>query len=687
MIENKIDKYTYSNEHMLPYCFSNNGKSYDILAVKANMGVGKSENLKYLINQYQNVVIVSFRISLNKQFTEKFSEFELYLDIHETIYHTKEHNKIVIQIDSFNKIRGNIDLLIIDEVTYTMSQLVHSKKMDDNFEALKQYLNNKTTKCILLDALLEDDTLNVFKLFNRNILFIENEFKKHEEKKIICYNNDYGLFKKNILKDIENNKKIVIATNSKAELDFLESQLNEKFGKSKTFSFITSDNPEYYVEDWKYLDVLGYTPTISAGVSYTEKHFDKIYGYFVNGSANAEIAVQQLFRIRNLNENEINICVDITNGDKFPTNDDELDDYIINRNKILCDTIDFVKIDYIKNDIKKDEYYYWYKSVIKKEYLSNNNYMKRILELFNTQGIKNIKYTGNKNIDCDKEARKIKKQHAMERNEQLYKDICNSYKLTFDEYQNIEKKIKKTKEEKYSCKRFKFLNQTKLKEEQLTPEVYKKYFRNIPRLNNLAYLYESGENIIKKLNTRFNYTLKQFNKNNNVMKLHESKRFEKMLICLDIINQYGFDISNILNYKEDDYIKLNKIKIKEYILKNHINIDYAFGLASKNWKKLIDEDNWFTHINRYINARLNSMFRLTLRIKKINKIEHVYINGLNYWNEVKYDNLELITEINEIETKYYIKIDEEYKDYEFNEKVNKFKDKGMDIFEAILKSL
>ncbi len=87
------------------------------------------------------------------------------------------------------------------------------------------------------------------------------------------------------------------------------------------------------------MDVLGYTPTISGGVSYVKERYDKI-----------------------------------------------LDEYIINRNKILCKHIDFVKINY-------------------KLY---NNYMNRILELLKTQGITNIIYTGKKDFDNDKYSRKLK---------------------------------------------------------------------------------------------------------------------------------------------------------------------------------------------------------------------------------------------------------------------------------------
>jgi thymidine kinase len=131
---------------MLPYSFIYNGRDYDIIAIKANMAVGKTEKLYDIIDNYEKVVIVSFRISLDKQYAERLSNFELYLNINKDVYDTSIHNKIIVQMDSFNKVRGEIDLLIIDEITYRMFQLIYSQKKEENFNSIKQYLNNPSTK-------------------------------------------------------------------------------------------------------------------------------------------------------------------------------------------------------------------------------------------------------------------------------------------------------------------------------------------------------------------------------------------------------------------------------------------------------------------------------------------------------------------------------------------------------------
>lgn len=642
---------------MQPYCFYNNGKEYDLLAIKANMGVGKTTNLPLLINQFKKVVILSFRISLDQQYVNNFEGFTLYSDIPGYEYDTNIFNKIVIQVDSFNKIRGNIDLLILDEITYTMSQLVYSRKKNENYEAVKQYLSINNTKVILLDALLENDILEYMSIFNKNILYIENTYKKHSDKKIINYENDYGLFYDNIMHDILHNKKIVIATNCKKDLDFLRFRITNKFKNKKQWLFLDCDSDDKLnMEKWKDLDILGYTPTISAGISFVEKHYDKIYGYFVNGSASAEIAVQQLFRVRNINDNEIHICVDKTKNDKYPTNDIDLDKYILSRNNCLNKTVDFVKIDHIKNDIIKDCYYYWYKSVLKREYLSYNNYTERIIKLLKSQGIINITNTGKKNILNDNEKRKIRSEHKKEMKEEYYKEIYLSPILTTEEYENKRNNINNTRIEKLSQKRYKFKNNTKIKEEDLSPGILSKFINHISKLNNLAYLSYAGKNIGDILSKRINYNINKYNNENTIYKLHASKRFEKMVWCLDLLRLYGFDINYILSYNKDCIKSIDKSTIKDYILSNYKYIDNSFGTIHKDWKLILAEDNWFTVIHRYINSKLYSMFKITIKRNKINKLdkEEVYIKGLEFWDTITYNNEILINEIKEKEENMYI---------------------------------
>ncbi len=124
-----INNTIYSSKNIKKYEFKEN---FNALCIKANMGIGKTKALEPLLKKYNKVVIVSFRISLDKQYVNNFPDFELYSDIKENTYETDIHPKIVIQIDSLYKLMGEVDLFILDEMTYTLNHLVTSAKKETN---------------------------------------------------------------------------------------------------------------------------------------------------------------------------------------------------------------------------------------------------------------------------------------------------------------------------------------------------------------------------------------------------------------------------------------------------------------------------------------------------------------------------------------------------------------------------
>ena len=121
------DSYIYEDTKVRDYNFSN---GIDTLMIKANMGMGKTKKLHNLFKDFRNkkIVIVSFRRTLDREYIKKFDGFMLYEDIKMSTYDTDIYDKMVVQIDSFYKIRGEIDLLVLDEFTYTTMHLVERAK-------------------------------------------------------------------------------------------------------------------------------------------------------------------------------------------------------------------------------------------------------------------------------------------------------------------------------------------------------------------------------------------------------------------------------------------------------------------------------------------------------------------------------------------------------------------------------
>lgn len=63
---------------------------------------------------------------------------------------------------------------------------------------------------------------------------------------------------------------------------------------------------------WSKLDVLIYTPTVTAGISFEEKHFDVAFGIFSNTSCDVETCRQMMGRIRDVKDRRAVVCLQIT---------------------------------------------------------------------------------------------------------------------------------------------------------------------------------------------------------------------------------------------------------------------------------------------------------------------------------------------------------------------------------------
>jgi hypothetical protein len=89
---------------------------------------------------------------------------------------------------------------------------------------------------------------------------------------------------------------------------------------------------EHSTTGFKQFDIIIYSPTIQAGVSFNLKHFDKFYGWFCsNGRVNA--IRQMIKRVRKIRLKEYNYCLNSIGGSQVPDNRRDFERWISsNRN-------------------------------------------------------------------------------------------------------------------------------------------------------------------------------------------------------------------------------------------------------------------------------------------------------------------------------------------------------------------
>ena len=99
----------------------------------------------------------------------------------------------------------------------------------------------------------------------------------------------------NLLKD---NKKVVVPISSISCAETLIGYINKHLPNIK-IGYISQDTSIIPPNMWNEYQLLIYTPTIAAGISFNEKYFDNRHCYFSNMSCSAELATQMIFRVRN----------------------------------------------------------------------------------------------------------------------------------------------------------------------------------------------------------------------------------------------------------------------------------------------------------------------------------------------------------------------------------------------------
>ncbi|AIT54776.1 replication [Melbournevirus] len=273
----------------------------DALAIQSSLGTGKTKFVSmYLKENAGTQVILSYRKSLNRELMVKNSGFSLYSDFKD--YKIRGCKKLVCSIDSIARMSGHYSVVVIDEFSETINQMMSvCREPMECFEILRELVQNADT-VIVLDAFLTESSVQLLRNFGRKVHVVVNEHKAHVGKTctILPSVEELCLAAQRSLKDGEN---IVVAMTSEKKLHVLCDMLEEEpgmEGKILRYTADTMNGEPVDASTWKNYRVVAYTSCITAGVSFEEKHFDRVFFYFTSLSCNVVDSIQMLFRVRNI---------------------------------------------------------------------------------------------------------------------------------------------------------------------------------------------------------------------------------------------------------------------------------------------------------------------------------------------------------------------------------------------------
>ncbi len=401
LFEKLEKKNVYESSCMMEY------EHVPTLAVKAQMKLGKTKALKSYIDKYFNsgiykniIRFVTFRQTFSNAIKKDFEDFVLYSDVIGEL--DDSHSKLIIQVESLHRLTNNleeIDLLILDEIESILSQF--SSGLHKNFNcafAQFKWMLSKAKYVVCMDANLSDRTYNTLcRLRGGEIFFHWNKWKRAKDDTYYITDKSDVWFNK-LIEYLDEDNKIVIPINSLTMAKTFEELLKEKYPKKqiKLYSSETKQSEKKYDfnnvdESWSSLDVLMYTPTCSAGVSFEMEHFDKLFSYMTDKSCDVETCRQMLGRVRNLTDSEYFICFDNGTGLNLPTNVSDIRRHIYNKRYDMYKKIDDDHIQWNYDELGnvsfyESDYFHLWLETTRIRNLSRNSFPTRFMNQINNTG-------------------------------------------------------------------------------------------------------------------------------------------------------------------------------------------------------------------------------------------------------------------------------------------------------------
>jgi len=599
IFKNVDKKLIYKESKMREYDFNNKR----MLLIKANMKLGKTKALRDYLQKNtkdnQHVIFISFRILFTLDVNKNFADFTNYLSINKNKISIKEYKKIIIQIDSLHKLSLDTipDLLILDESESILSQFT-SPYCRHNLRTIWEifeFLLKASKKIICMDANLGERTFNVFnKLYPITDMYLHyNTFSTMAQDEYIFILN-MNKFLEKLSDNIKMNKRIIIPINSLKKAKLIYKYIKTNF-KEKKVCLYSSDSDDLIKKkdlsdvnkEWLKYDIIIYTPSITAGISFEQKHFDCVFGYFTNRSCDVYTLLQMLYRVRNLKEKKIYLYIDIYETyDNIPCTREDILENINYSIKYLINEMINYKIEYnlemteVYNKINKDDIYFTLWKENKFIYFNCLLcYYQNLLLILKRNGCI-ISYLDEKNNKENKiDIKSLISLINYEENEKILK-IPNIDDLKYEELSN---KILLTEEEKY-CKKKYFLKQIyNINYEDMNIELLEKY--NKPEIITICLNLNKVKNFTKPFEEIYSYVLNNVIYDNdinninvlNILNIEEIINFKKIFIIIDML---GLNVMNFDLKLTNEELEVNIINNKNYIYDNikYLNREFEYNI-------------------------------------------------------------------------------------------------------------
>jgi hypothetical protein len=265
-----------------------------------------------------------------KKFNVKYERVPIKMEYEEITFSSKINARFVIcQVESLHLIeKEKYDLIILDELSGILSQFVsspnHRGKQAFNQANFERLLRNAEIVLGACGDLSKSGVEMIQKMMPGQKVYLHHkkyQVRKGYQAKRLSRPDQIALFEKKVLLNKEKTakgertEKIVIFSNSKAELDNLVVPI--LIAHQMKFLYHNSDTPHPEIldnleESWINYDYVLMSPTITQGCDFSLEYFDCAFLFVSNMSCPASEVHQQLARVRHLRDKVVYFSVEIS---------------------------------------------------------------------------------------------------------------------------------------------------------------------------------------------------------------------------------------------------------------------------------------------------------------------------------------------------------------------------------------
>lgn len=416
-------KYIYNSPQMHNLVY-NDRMIPRTLCINAGMKIGKTKKLiEYISSNYPldginsntgepfKICILTFRQTFSQHIFTKFEScgFELYNRISGNI-NLNTHPRIIMQLESLHRITAHknpFDLIVMDECESIFDQFGSNlfNRFNESF-AIFIWMFKYSKSCIMMDAYLSNRSYEILRRIRSidGCYYHANINMNAAADKYMIYTSE-GEWLNELIEAIEIKKRIVIPCNSLLTAKSLFDMLGEMFIGLKIFIY-NSETPQSIREQhfaninkfWTEYDILIYTPTISAGISFEVEHYDCMFAYFVSNTCTVESAIQMMGRVRSIRDKSHFIYIQNINNVYLPTTYKGVRRMIETKHyHMMCEDINGLSIKYNESGqlslMDSDYLHIWIENTIMNN-MSKSSFMNRFITLILKYGAKivNIDY-------------------------------------------------------------------------------------------------------------------------------------------------------------------------------------------------------------------------------------------------------------------------------------------------------